>query len=147
MSTNLLNNLLIIFKSLRLTWNALPADAQPSGEAGWNIEIFGRNNSIDMSPHNFIRVGSAPYRERKDAKGRSTGTLIGMGPPSWVLTPDEEPLLGIKSGAKQCKPPMAFVTQYLEFLEEKGYHVVASHSKIWGDGSYQHALDTWTLSK
>ncbi len=122
---------------LRLLWN--------SGESGgWHIEICGRNESIDMSSFSFERKETGPFHTVETGFWSSPKT-IGTGPKIWLLTPDQEPILGQRDGALCVKPPMPQVTQYLEALEEQGYKVVASHSMSFEE--HPSVVSVWTLNQ
>lgn len=132
----------------RLSWNISSAIQSPSKvHGGWCIEICGANQLIDMSQFNFVRCGTGPYRHEKDDIGRLTGSRVGIGPAVWMLTADQEPLLGECEGANRNKLPMAYLTQYLEALEEQGFRISASHSLAYGEGPHQAVTSVWTLNQ
>ncbi len=78
----------------------------------------------------------------------------GYGPYGWLLTPDQNVLLG-KRFTAITDPPMALVTLVLEALEDEGYHVVGTHSSSTGGSSwtswiwnkYESVTYIWTLRK
>ncbi len=95
-----------------------------------------------MSAHKFIRVGTAPFRWT-NRNPSIPSKLVGDGPAVWMLTADQEPVLGIDL-ARRERPPMTLVARFLEALEGKGYHVVASHSVAFGEQGHQ-MTHIWTL--
>ncbi len=98
---------------------------------------------VDLSPYKFVRKRTAPYQGIRDPNGRLIGNIGGIGTMGWVLTPDEEPLLGIKSGALRHTLPMGNVTLVLQALEDMGFKVLASHSILT---DVNVTVSQWTLS-
>ncbi len=99
-----------------------------------------------MSSHKFIRKGTAPYQREGHNNMGYCAKAQGLRPVGWLLTPDQEPLLGAhKASARIIDPPIGFATRFLETLEGKGYQVISSHSNGRGKGYEESVTYMWTL--
>ncbi len=128
-------------------WHGIPKQqpTAPSKKPGWDIEIVGGTDSIDMSDHKFFRWATGPYRWLKPAPWATINVHMATPPIVWMCTSSEEAMLSKDEGAKRERPPMGLVARFLEALEGKGYHVVASHSTVIGEGVGQNVTHMWTL--
>ncbi len=98
-----------------------------------------------MSSFKFVPKETGPFQTEYVGFFFPDPRTVGTRPKVWLLTPEQEPILGHRNGARQGNPPIAKVTQFLQALEKKGCRVMASHSSGFEKSS--PPVSVWTLKQ